>query len=434
MGSSLAVSRSVLVAFIGSVVAATSLSACGGGGGSSDARVVPANFDFGACDARYISELKEIETTKAAPDFPKTANQTEWVRSDFFAKPYDRVDLEAVLNASIIPTALYVTSLGVNVQQIPREPVAGACPTYSFLKSAPAPLQTIWKEAAGGGSGEGKLAGLYFEYCGPGTGVPCSDREMRQPTILLDMTSDRWTLVHEMMHFNFNQGRKADLDMPSPNEIGRRLANSTKAFAAAMKDFTALPNEQDLQKAATALREMTDLSLEVGIRRDLEEVSIEGMLIDLWSSGRLTNVSSNSPASGVWYMTYSRDKFVGVLPPLEKSVAELQEIAKTNFWPIVEKDLGETETRLTTIRHDLDNRIETAKQQIKKVQKWVDEDQFKNNKGRVGVTALSDEIDFDFAAHEQAALDHLKSHDTDGLSDQLEAAINDIGLTLQNSR
>ncbi len=404
-------------------ITAFGLTACGGGGGGgSESRVVT---DFSACD-----KMPDV----GASAISENSTKTEFVVSDFFEKPFDRFDLEAVLDASSTSTTAYVRSLGIGLYKIPRTKMAGQCPTYFNLPLAPKPFQSIWSQASSGNTGNGQLAGLFFEFCGDGTGAGCRPRDMVQPTILVDEASDRWTLVHEMMHYNFNQTRKGIPEIRTNFEIERALSAASKRFQKAMGDFKTLPNQGDLFQASEALREVAELTREVAVRRPLEEVSIEGLLIDLWAKGEFKNVSAHAPSSGVWYMTYSRDQFFNLLPPLEQSVAEIKALAEENVWDATLKDATETEDLLASMRHEVDTKIEEAKRKIKKVQKWVDEEHFNNAKGRVSLADGGDEATFDAAKAEERAkeeaLNHLKMHDADGLQQKLEDTLREMANSL----
>ncbi|CAN5657266.1 hypothetical protein BH10BDE1_BH10BDE1_27080 [soil metagenome] len=409
---------------------AFSITACGGGGGGGgDTRLVT---DFSACDTK--------------PDVGSSAlyqnsTRTEFVVSRFFEKPYDRYDLEAVLDASSTSTTTYVQSLGISLYRIPRESMKGQCPTYFNLAAPNAMLKSIWSEAAGGNTGDGKLAGLFFELCGGGGGTPaCRAREMVQPTILVDEASDRWTLVHEMMHYNFNQARKASAEMPTTQKIERNVQDAVAKFKKSIEDFEKLPNRGDLQTATDSLRTLIESGKQIYVRRSLEEMTIEGMLIDLWASGDFKNVANGAPASGVWYMNFSRDQFLQTLSPFDKACDELKTRADANFWPEISSDADAMKTMIEDSRTETGDMIETAKAKIKRVQRSTDEGQFLNARGRLGftVTDASNETTFDAAKADSdaraAALRHLASHDNDGLQKSFDKATQDVAIALKKLR
>lgn len=413
--------RHILASALVSAIASTlmiGLTACGGGGGGSESRIVT---DFSGCDQKPDAGASALS---------ENASKTEFVVSDFFDKPFDRYDLEAVLDASSTSTTSYVRSLGIGLYKVPPVKMSKQCPTYFNLPVATDPFKAIWSQASSGNTGNGQLAGLFFEFCGAGTGAACRARDIVQPTILVAEASDRWTLVHELMHYNFNQARKGMPEIPTNPEIERALSQAAKQFQKSMADFKTLPNQGDLYQASKTLREIATLTREIAIRRPLEEVSIEGLLIDLWAKGELKNVSRSAPASGVWYMTFSRDQFLVLLPELEQGVAEIKALAEENVWDAILTDATETEDLLASMRHEVDSKIEEAKSKIKKVQNWVDEDHFKNARGRVSLSDGVFETSYDAAkAEEQAkqdAVEHMKAHDTGGLQMKLKKTLLEI--------
>jgi hypothetical protein len=402
------------------------LTACGGGGGSgADTRIVT---DFSACDTKPDVGPSALY---------QNASRTDFVKSNFFGKPYDRYDLEAVLNASSTSTTTYVQSLGIGLYKIPRENMKNQCPTYFNLPTPNALLKSIWSEAAGGNTGDGKLAGLFFELCGGGGGTPaCRAREMVQPTILVDEASDRWTLVHEMMHYNFNQARKAAVDIPTTSKLERDLQEASAKLKKSIEDFDKLPNRGDLQAASDALHTLIVSGKEAYVRRSLEEMTIEGMLIDLWADGEFKNVSNSAPASGVWYMNFSRDQFLKTLTPFEQGCDEIKKLADANFWPEISSDAEAMKNMIENSRTETADLIETAKAKIKRVQRSSDESQFLNARGQLGFikTDLSGEATFDSLKADKTAreeaLRHLASHDEDGLQKAFDKAARDLAETL----
>lgn len=381
--------------------------ACGGGGGGGPAERV---VDFSGCDTK---------PDVGASALKGHATKTEWVVSDFFEKPYDRFDLEAVLDASSTSTTDYVSSLGITLFKVPRANPTKQCPTYFNLAAAQGPYQQIWTQAAGENIGNGALAGLFFEFCGPGTRAACRARAMVQPTILVDEVSDRWTLVHELMHYNFNQGRKADLNMPTTAELENELRRSAKTVETAMKDFKDLPNRQDLTKAAEALRSTLALGRQMLARRSFEEVAIEALLIDEYSRGNLRNVSLASAKSGVWYMKFSRDAADKELRPYAPMIAAIKKAAEDNFWDDVSQLADETTAQIEAYQKELNDIIADAERKVAAAEEAArdsDEDFPTGPQGFLAwdqVSMVSRNLVQD---HERIEFEkHLESHDRDGL-------------------
>lgn len=399
---------------LGSVVA---LSSCGsGGGGGGGERVVPP--DFNSCD-------QKPDTGAAA--IAANSTQTQWVPSEFFAKPYDRFDLEAVLDASSVSTTDYVRSLGVNLNRIPRESLKNACPTYYNLPAADKTLSAIWSEAAGGSTGNGKLAGLFFELCGDGGFPSCKDREVVNPTILVDEASDRWTLVHEMMHYNFNQARKAATDLPTDSWLKR----ATKGYAADMKTafkaYQDMPNRDDLSLAVKNFRGLVEVGKETYVRHALEEMTIEGMLINRWADGKFKNVSAKAPESGVWYMGYSRDQFIPSLPPLEEVADILKKAADDNFWPEISADVAKISEMINNSRLETKAMIETAKARIQAKQNSNGENQFSES----SLSAYLAGEEFNIVNFEASIRAHLAGHDELHLQESFNQVATDLAESLR---
>ncbi len=402
-------------ALVGVLFLTAGLTACSGGGSSESAMLTPdAKPNFESCDAKNIAELDEIVKKGSAGAGPlaDNAKKTEWVDSAYFNKPYDRYDVEAVLDSSTVSTAMYVRSLGINLHKAPRADMTGQCPMYFYLKNAPPPFQAIWTEASGGGGNSGlTLAGLYFEFCSqPGT-PGCSDRGMVNPTIVVDEATERWTLVHEMMHHNFNQARKASPTIPPSSYLGRANKGLKVDMITAYEAFVALPNRGDLTNAAELLRKRVEIGKEIFVRGSLEEVALEGMLTGLWADGKLLNVVDRSPDSGVAYMEFSRDKFFPTLLEYVEIAKVFKKAAEENFWPEIATHIDETDALIKSYKTETQGIINTAKAKIKA--KLDQQNRFTNP--RLAFFSAGEAVTFDAVKHDIAIREHLASHDHDGL-------------------
>ncbi len=397
------------------------LSACGGGEGGGDKRIVT---DFSACDTK-----PDVGASAVLP----YATKTEFVKSDYFGKPYDRYDLDAVLNASSTSTTAYVQALGIRLFKVPRESMKGQCPTYFNLPAADSDMSKVWNQAAGGVSG-GQLAGVFFEFCGVGGGTPaCRSREMVQPTILVDEASDRWTLVHELMHYNFNQSRKAAAEIQTLSQLERDVNEASLKLEKAIEDYQSMPNRRDLQIASDALRTLIIGGKEVYVRRALEDVAIEGMLINRWASGEFQNVAANAPDSGVRYMKYSRDLFLKTLIPFEGAANELKRQAEANFWAEISADADTMKSLIENSRTETRDMIEAALADIERVRSGSDQNQLLMTQGRIGFLNVEENqlsADINEATEITEWRQHLASHDEGDLQAAVDAAASRLAKTL----
>lgn len=341
------------------------VSACGGGGSGDGGggHAVP-KVDLSACD-----QHPEVGPSALVGN----ASKTEFVKSEFFNKPYDRFDLEAVLDASVKSTAQYVNSLGITLRKVVTGSPSGKCPNFFGAPDAPEDLLKIWNEAAAGSSNNSSLQGLFFEYCGQGTGAGCKEREMINPTILVNHVADRWTLVHELMHYNFNQGRKADTEIPSASRLDQMTKYHSNQFKKFLQDFKDLPNRGDLSSAVTELETLVKIGHHALARKQLEEIAIEGMLIDLWAKDEFKNSGSREPST--WYMEYSRTQ--GLLDPeqLLEVTPNLRALADEHFWPEISEQILNVEDLIKMPGRESLRMIKEAKAKIAKKLGRVDSEE-----------------------------------------------------------
>lgn len=336
----------------GAILVLGSMTACSGGGGGGGAQSFTApGYDKIACSAQPPDE-------GPAAKFANNA-QTNFVPS-FFFKPYDRFDLEAVLDASAVSTTDYVKSLGVKLFRVPRAELKGACQTYFNLEVAAQPLQAIWNEAAGGGTGGGTLAGLYFEYCDR----DCQERSIVSPHILVDEASDRWTLIHELMHHNFNVGRKSDRNIASLGTVRSIIRRHTNRLKTLMDDYKTLPNQQYLYDIAKEGDSLAKALYDLSVRNAFEEVAIEAQLIEEYAAGRLKGVSPHSARSGLWYMNQSRNEGLQRFDEVKGLLAFVKDEADKNFWPDPKAAAVDAEKFIKQVSDETEAIIKTAEAKV----------------------------------------------------------------------
>lgn len=349
----LLVSTRSAVSFLSGAALLGTLTACSGGGGGGGGQSFTApGYDKIACAAQPPDEGPSAVFANNS--------QTNFVPS-FFFKPYDRFDLDAVLDASAVSTTDYVKSLGIKLFRIPRAELKGACQTFFNLDVAAAPLRSIWDEAAGGGgAGGGTLAGLYFEYCDR----DCQERSIISPHILVDEASDRWTLIHELMHHNFNVGRKADRHIASLGTVRSLIRRHTNRLKSLMDDYKNLPNQQYLYDIAKEGDSLAKALYDLSVRNAFEEVAIEAQLIEEYAAGRLKGVSPHSPRSGLWYMNQSRNEGLQRFDEVKGLLNFVKDEADKNFWPEPKAAAVEAEKFIKQVTDETEAIIKTAEAKV----------------------------------------------------------------------
>ncbi len=402
-------SRTKAALFCAMATMTMTVSACGGGGGGGGGggHAVP-KADYSACD-----QHPEVGPSALVGN----ATKTEFVKSEFFNKPYDRYDLEAVLDASVASTIQYVNSLGINLKKVVTGSPGGKCPNYFSVANPPDNLLAIWNEAAAGmTNNNSSLQGLFFEFCGQGAGAGCKDREMVNPTILVNHVADRWTLVHELMHYNFNQGRKADMDIPSTMRLDQMTKYHSNQFKKFLTDFEALPNRGDLSNAVSELEMLVQIGHHALARKPLEEIAIEGMLIDLWAKGEFKNSGSREPST--WYMEHSRTEVMKQSGELSGFIAPLKKAAEENFWPEISEQIVKVEDLMQMPERETLRMIKEAKAKIAKKLGRVDSEERGSTlppiMGMTSLHAHDEEVSFDADQSAEHARAHLDQVDREG--------------------
>ncbi|MDX9731446.1 MAG: hypothetical protein RBT63_06725, partial [Bdellovibrionales bacterium] len=118
---------SLLKITAGLAFATTAAVGCSGGGSGDGARLAPP--DFSSC---------QLNPSEGKSAIRSHATKSEIIASEFFSKPFNRYDLEAVLDASTVSTTEYVRSLGVALYKVSATRAASSCPTFFNLLDAPA--------------------------------------------------------------------------------------------------------------------------------------------------------------------------------------------------------------------------------------------------------------------------------------------------------
>jgi len=179
------------------------------------------------------------------------------------------------------------------------------CPMFTELPLATAELYGIWEEQARKiQGGQARLAAIYFQLCDPAR--DCDDRQLTLPTILIDDGRDRWTLVHEMMHFNFDRERKRDIVNIGDNALDRISRLAKRELYAALDVFLKNQDRASLtivEDRASWL--IQTFAVQILTRSIFEELATEGLLVEEYLNRKLEHVSPSAARNAIWYMSHS---------------------------------------------------------------------------------------------------------------------------------
>ncbi len=341
------------------------LSACTSGGGDA----TPPEIRKGAIEDLNRCIHKPNEGSEALLNL---AGDSGVVDSGFFGKLMNRPDVVAILDASAEATIRYAKAIGLNVFKTPYNAGERICPTFATLDFAPPRLQAIWSMATANiGTGTtGTLLGLYFDYvCLPNTkevtagSTRCSNTRVTQPVILVTEATDKWTLMHEMMHHNFKKTNKErGFSMPD-HQLLSELNKTSDAIEKMKEKYSTSESRENFEMLLTTIHNAVKLNLETITRGKLEETAIEGLLIELWTSDQLRQVTTTG--SSVWYMGVGADAALEQIPDMKPLVKVLSSEIEKHGWPEYGTRISEIELLPTIFADNIKQSINTARMKLR---------------------------------------------------------------------
>lgn len=274
--------------------------------------------------------------------------QNQNIQVSHFRKPYNRNWLEAVSRTSGPETIRVVESSGTQLfKTASADPF---CRYFQSLKSAPTDLSKKWDEVTGDPSiKKSELLGLYM----PISSAYAST--VQQPAILINESTDRYTLVHEFMHHNFNSYDGARLSY-TQEMIMDDMQKNIEALEASEKSYNQKKAAEDVQTMAKNLLQLAQLYDQLMVRFMLEEVTIEVILGSDYEKGILKNVSKKSYVNGGFYILNNVEQF-------KKFTQSVREEADRLRQAVASKHAG----ILKEVVKKIDALNETRAQELKKI-------------------------------------------------------------------
>ena len=278
--------------------------------GTTTPTVVESKYGSGECE--FQPELG------GEADLALTQNHQ--VLPSHFQKKYDRNWLLATSKTSGPETARVVETTGVQLYKVSIG--NSPCTYFRNLNSPPTGLRTKWDEVAEvKNDGTSSILGLYL-------GVGDTQDTATMPAILVLESSDRYTLVHEFMHRNFDAHDEARVNNGKDQMIAKLMAITGK-LSELEKDYLRKKSDEAAKALGNANLEMTKLYDDLTTRYMLEEVTIESILGKDYESGILANVSSKAYINGGYYIQYSAEQYRKIMAPLRTEIRNLPAIATT---------------------------------------------------------------------------------------------------------
>ena len=265
------------------------------------------------------------------------------VNSGYFGKLIDRSDFNSILPTDIQQTASHASNERLSLYVVNQ----GSCSDFSFLPYAPTHLYEYWKEAAGG-SGVSSLLGLYKEDCGGN----CKPNQVINPLVLLNACTDRWTMVHEIAHHNFNVQRKRFKPFDSDEAIIAVLMNELSVLQNIVDGYNQAPDEYQGMQLAHSLDRVRDLLTRFTYQTSFEEVSIESMLMREFAYSRLQKVPPTAVKNAISYVRYSTAAGIDRLAPIRAAAEDLARSAREYGWERVVRNAVVVKAKIDNFEDD----------------------------------------------------------------------------------
>ncbi len=344
----------------------TLLSACTPGGGD----VTPPEIRRGSIEDLNRCIHRPNEGSDALMNL---VGKSEVVDSGFFGKKMNKPDVVAISEASAEATIRYAKAIGLNVFKTPYKEGERICPTFATLDFAPPRLQAVWSMATAdigtGTTTAGTLLGIYFDYaCLPGAKVTaggrrCSNSSVAEPVILVTEATDKWTLVHEMMHHNFKKTNKERGIALPDHQLLSELNKTADAIEIMKEKYTTNESRENFEMLLGQMKSAVSLGLEVVSRGKLEETAIEGLLIELWTTGQLRQVTTTS--SSVWYMGIGADAALEQIPDVTQLVQLMRAEIEKHGWTEYTAQVDELEALPIAFANAIKQSIHTARTKLR---------------------------------------------------------------------
>lgn len=268
------------------------------------------------------------------------------VDSGYFGKLIDRRDLNELLGDDIRSSASHATRESLSLYVV-NSSADGGCSSFSFLPIPSTHLYDYWRQAAGG-AGVGSLLGLYKEDCGDG----CRADRVINPLVMLNACTDRWTMVHEMTHHNFNVQRKRYRPLDADENVIVSLQNEMNILNEVTSAFNTAPTDYLGMQVVHSLDNVRDLMIRFVYQTSFEEVTIESMLMREFANGSLMNVPADSVNNAISYIRYSIADGINRVSPIKSATESLESVARQNGWDRVLMNARILKAKLNTFEDD----------------------------------------------------------------------------------
>ena len=247
--------------------------------------------------------------------------------TNYFAKMMVFDHIRALYETSGWASALYIRNLGVPVEKVQENPKAN-CRYFAFLPPPSNKNRENWIEVSASDTSGGKLLGLFTSIIERNTNTGQS--RLIDQQIMIREDANRWTLLHELGHYLFALENVKQPNLKFNRELQEELRVLTKEIEELREKIT---NNEDKEENSLLLVKKWNAFFQIGhkihIRGALEEFSLESLLLEEYTKGRLQLIDEFiEPLNAIAYMEISaRD----VLSRYKRFIRRISNFKDTHF-------------------------------------------------------------------------------------------------------
>ena len=304
---------------------------------SSSSKKVAPESGYSAASCLYKSdEGQNYSITLFMHDSFRSSDSQNFILKTHFDKELDQKKYVPVLGASIESIKQFIeNNTDLNLYSVASD--KGRCKPLAILNYAHQPdIIEYWNSVNSNSNGKSFVAGVYRHVRG------------EEPFTILREDANKYTLIHEYLHYVFDSHRIKNNGSKYAPEIVEDFKKSWNNID--YKCYYSCPSEEDqadLMKSLKKLKEDAQTYLTTFL---LEEVTIESLLLEAIKKNQLTQTSQYDVVGANWYIESTAIKSLSILESVKGSIrSKISKINESEDIDTAQKYIEELDTLSKTV-------------------------------------------------------------------------------------
>jgi hypothetical protein len=228
--------------------------------------------------------------------------------SSYFEKHLNIYLLAGIMPADIESGLQFISQSSVKIFKVPSE--KEGCKNYSILSDPPNQIMQVWTQLNESlGDKDAFVLGLFM----PVDKLRSLGISLEEPVIIYREDTEKWTLVHEYLHFLFNKDRETQGEFVMANL--KQMEKVGADFDAKTKNATEtqIKNPSFLKEVAALFQDHENRLLNHLRNFTLEEMTIETELIALYEAKNMKYTTEYAKLGAAWYIRSSYKNFIQII-------------------------------------------------------------------------------------------------------------------------